>query len=125
MSFLTRAPKMAPDYVLYRDAVAAADAGPYTVQEHGINMGDYRFANIQVIPGGAGDNPTLRVLFWSEEAGQFIRANPDATVAGAGAGTPYEYTVECRGRIMFVELTGTLAVGTKVLVSGYSLDHTC
>lgn len=123
MSFRTRAPAMAPDYALYRQGVAAADAGPYSVKEHGINMGDYRFANIQALPA-VGANPTLRVLFWSDRLGQFIRSNPDLTVTGAGAGIAYEYTVECRGRIMLVELTGTLTGGVDVLVSGYSIDHT-
>jgi hypothetical protein len=122
MTFKTRAPAMAPDYSLYREAVAAADSGPYSTKEHGINMGDYRFANIQVLPAGTA-TPTIRVMFWSDKLGQFIRANPDLTVTGA-LGIPFEYTVECRGRIMFVELTGTLTGGVDVLVSGYSIDHT-
>jgi len=113
---------MAPDYALYREGVAAADSGPYSIKEHGVNMGDYRFAHIQVLPAGTA-TPTIRVMFWSEKAGQFIRAEPDLTVTGA-LGAPFEYTVECRGRIMLVELTGTLTGGVDVLVSGHSLDHT-
>lgn len=124
----SRSPKMAPEYAVYRDAIKTIDGGgPYTQQEHGINMNDYRFANIQVVVGHSGDNPNIKVMFWSEEAGAFIDSNPAASSTGLGAGKSYEVTVECRGRIMLVEVTGTInasSTGVKVLVSGYSLDHT-
>lgn len=124
MTFKTRSPSMAPDYALYREGVATADGGgPYTTKEHGVNMADYQFANIQVLPA-AGATPTIRAMFWSERAGMFIHASPDLTVTGT-LGVPFEYAVPCYGRIMYVEVTGAdLTGGVDIAVSGYSLDHT-
>lgn len=113
-----RSPERAPLYALHR-AVAAADSLPETVESHGINMTDYKHAHVQVVPAG-GDNPTIQVLWWSEEASKFIQEHTPFGLAGVGVNSPYEFTIECRGRIMFVAVTGGVGVGTtKVLVAGF------
>lgn len=116
--------QVAPNYGLHRENIAVVDAGNITNKKKGINCGAYRYANIQVVPLTGAGNPTVEVLFWSEKAGKFIKAHTALTKAGIGAGVPYEFTVECNGRIMFVFVTGTLTGGVNVYVSGYELDHT-
>jgi len=114
----------APDYGQHRKEVAVADSGSIDNKKRGINCGSYRVANIQVVPITAAGNPDVEVLFWSEKAGKFIRAHTALTKTGVGAGVPYEFTVECNGRIMFVFVTGTLTGGVDVYVSGFEMDHT-
>lgn len=104
--------KVAPDYGLYRELDAADGAGPHTDKGQGINLGGFHYAHVQVIPdGGATD---VQVMFWSEEAGQFIEQDPD--IAFAAKADPFEFTVEARGRIMFVACRTNPA---KVLVSAF------
>lgn len=122
-----RSPEIAPKYSLYRDLIKTVDSGPYTEEKHGVNMADYAFANIQVLAGHAADNPNIQVLYWSEELGQFIPDNTALSFTGIGAGKPYEVSVKTYGRIIFVEVTGTIngaSAGIKILVSGYGLNHT-
>lgn len=114
----------APDYGLHRKKLVTADTGTITNKKRGINCGSYRFANIQVVPYTGTPNPTVEVLFWSEKASKFIHANTALSKTGIGAGVPYEFTVECNGRLMFVFVTGTLTGGVDVYVSGYGMDHT-
>lgn len=109
-------PAGSPNYALYRQGVAAVDNLTNVPKAHGMNMSTYDRAHIQVMPAG-GANPTVRVYYWSEEASAFIQST-EAAVAGVGADTPHEFTVECRGRIMFVAVT-VLAGGTvDIAVSG-------
>lgn len=113
-------PQLAPGYALYREA-DASDPTTITDRSKGINMGDHRFANIQIVPSG-GANPTVEVLWWSEEAGQFISEHTALSFPPKGVNTPWETSVECRGRIMLVKLT-TLSAGlVKVFVGGSSVD---
>ncbi len=108
----------APVYGTHRKDVTAADAGAPTDRNKGVNTGPWSKANIQVIPTGA-DDPVVQVLFWSEALGAFV---PDHgagyTFAAKGAGVAWETTVEANGRIIWVQLTGTVATGTSVYVSG-------
>lgn len=81
-------------------------------------MDGYQFANVQVIPSG-GANPNLEIMWWSEAANQFIQEHTPLTKAGVGIDTPFEFTVECFGRNMFVAVT-TLAAGkAEIYVSGF------
>ena len=119
MDFQASSPQKAPLYALYRNA-SAVDSLPETVKAHGINMVDYSSAHIQVLPAG-GANPTVKVMWWSEEAGKFIDEQVALTKAGIGADAGFEFTVNCLGRIMLVAVT-VLAAGTaKILVSGADL----
>jgi hypothetical protein len=65
----------------------------------------------------------VALLWWSEEAGKFIQEQVPITKAGVGADVPYEFTVDARGRIMFIAFT-TLASGScKVAVAGFDLNN--
>ena len=113
----------APDYAIHRKDVAAVDTLPETEELHGMNMQGFEVAHIQVIPSGGAD-PDVEVLYWSPQAGEFIVVDPADTRTGAGVDTPYEFTVQVRGRLIFVAVT-TLAAGQvdRILVSGQELDH--
>lgn len=122
-------PRSAPDYEPHRyfkaETGALIDALPATDRRRGMNMGSYRFANVQVIPKQAGANPAVAVLYWSEAAGKFVQTLDATTKAGAGDGVSYEFTVECFGRIMFVAITGGMADAEEVeiYVSGFHIDR--
>ncbi|MGW8177875.1 MAG: hypothetical protein ACWGQW_03660 [bacterium] len=116
-------PQLAPDYGTHRKSVVSNDSLPEQNIKHGINMGGYGKAHIQVIPG-ATSNPTAQVLVWSDEKGAFISLAPAVSQAGMGAGTPYEFTMDCMGRIIFVALTTGVNDECKVFVSGYDMQHT-
>jgi hypothetical protein len=114
----TQSPELAPEYALHREGVAVVDVIANVAKTQGMNMATYERAHIQVIPSGGAD-PTVRVHWWSEEAGRFVVDKDYIAVAGEGANTPYEFTVNCRGRRMFVAIT-VLAGGTaNVRVSGF------
>jgi hypothetical protein len=109
--------QIAPIYSLYRDGISVTDTLPETERAHGINISDRRWAHIQVIPAGGAD-PTVAALWWSEEAQKFVQEHTPISKVGVGADTPFEFTVEPLGRIMFVAVT-TLAAGTvKILIAG-------
>ena len=115
-------PKKAPDYALHRDAVAAVDVIANVKQGSGINCANYQYANIQVVPSG-GANPNVAVYWWSEQAMKFVQEHTPIAKAGVGVNTPFEFTVECNGRKMFVAVTAITAGACDVLVSGFGLDH--
>ncbi len=116
-------PKIAPDYGHHRMAVATADVLANVKKAHGMNMGGYRLANVQIAPGASG-NPTVDVYFWSEALSLFVQEHTPLTFAAVGVGIGWEATIECNGRRIFVGLTGTLTSGVDVYISGYELDHT-
>jgi hypothetical protein len=120
----TRSPTSAPAYVLHRKINDAADSLPVTDRLRGINMRSYSHAHVQVVPSG-GANPPARVMFWSEEAGKFINAHTALTWAAGGINTPYEFTVECRGREMIVVCESGIAATqqVKVFVAGYYVER--
>lgn len=118
-------PNKAPEYAVHRENITAVDTIANFKRGDGINMANYKYAHIQVIPKPAsGANPTVAVYWWSEAAGKFAQENPALTKAGVGANAPYEFTVECGGRRMFIAVT-VLAVGEveNILVSGYELQN--
>lgn len=109
-------PKQAPNYVLHREAVAAADTVPHTERRHGMAMEGYEVGLVQIVPSG-GANPNLEVLFWSEAAGAFIKQYPALAVSGIGANTPQEYAFNCYGRAIFVSVTAIAAGAVDVYVA--------
>ena len=113
-------PTRTPSYVLYR-TVAANDSLPMTDPKQGINMKGYKTANIQIIPAGGG-NPTVTVLYWSEEATKFVQEHTTIAKAGVGVNTPYEFSVDCNGRILFIAISSLSAGTAKILVSGFELN---
>lgn len=111
-------PYAAPRYARHRSGVTAADAAIIEDRTVGCNTEGYTHAHIQVIPTGGG-NPTVEVLWWSEAAGRFIEDHVLVSKAGKGANVPFEFTVDCQNRIMFVRFD-VLAAGTcEVMVSGF------
>lgn len=112
----TRSPAHAPHYALHRSATAA-DPATVTEEKLGMNMASNDRAHVQVVPSG-GANPSVEVQFWSAGAGAFISEHTPITFTGKGANVPFEFTVECRERIMLVKLT-VLATGkAMVYVAG-------
>jgi len=112
------APYAAPKYSRHRTAVTAADAAIMTDRKVGCNCEGYTHAHIQVIPTG-GANPTVEVLWWSEAASKFVEDHVLISKAGKGANVPFEFTVDCRGRIMFVRFDLLTAGTCEVMVSGF------
>ena len=114
-------PVKAPRYASYR-TVIANDSAPIVDVNYGINMSGYKTANIQVVPSG-GANPTVGVLFWSENATKFVQASTAISKAGVGANTAHEFEVDCNGRIIFVIVSSLAAGSVDILVSGFGLQH--
>ena len=110
-------PTLAPDYALYREAVAAADVMATVTKKQGCNAAMYKFAHIQVVPV-AGVNPNVAVWWWSEKAAKFIQEHVAIAKAGVGAGLPYEFTIEPKGRIFFVQVALTTGA-VDILVAGF------
>ena len=102
---------------MHRKAVTGTDTLPFTAKKDGMNMQGYLRANVQVVPSAL-SNPTVQVQWWSEAASKFVQEQVPLTKAGVGVNTPYEFTVDCRGRIMMVVVT-TQAAGTcDIYISG-------
>jgi hypothetical protein len=120
----TRNPLQSPEYACHRIVKDAADTLPETDKARGINMRAALRALVQVVPAG-GANPTVAVLWWSEEAGRFIQEHTPITYAGVGANTPYEFSLDSYGRIMFVAVTAGVAAtqSVRVMVSGAELNR--
>lgn len=116
-----RSPQHAPRYALYRDAISVADTITSITKKQCINMEGHDKALIQVIPGAAA-NPTVAVYWWSDEAGRILQDNPAITKAGVGAGVPYEFSVDCCGRQMFVAVTTIADDPCKIAVAGYGIE---
>lgn len=118
-------PNKAPEYAIHRENVVAVDTIANVAKGDGINCANYKYAHVQVIPKlASGANPTVAVYWWSEAAGKFAQENPALTKAGVGANAPYEFTVECRGRRMFIAVS-VMASGSvdSILVSGFELQN--
>lgn len=114
-------PLQAPFYARHRSGIDALD-GTITERARGINMAQHAQAHVQVLPSSSA-NPTVEVLWWSEEASRFISENPVLTKAGAGADAPYEFTVDARGRIMFVAVTAGATGSIEIMVSGFNIER--
>lgn len=115
-------PKKAPDYAHHRNGVVAPDVIADVRRTTGINCANYQFAHIQVVPSG-GANPDVAVYWWSSSADAFIVEHTSIAKSGIGANTGYEFTVECRGRIMLVAITAIAAGTCDVYVSGFELRN--
>jgi len=108
----------APRYARHRSGATGVDAATITDRKVGINMTEYTHAHIQVIPSG-GANPTVEILWWSEAAGRFIEDHTLNSKGAKGINVPFELTVDCRGRIMFVRFDALAAGSCEVMVSGF------
>lgn len=117
-----RSPSHAPDYALHRYVAEANDTLPETAKQHGMNMHGFQHANIQVVPDTGTPDPSIKVLFWSDKADKFVETHMGLSFSGKGAGTPYETTVECNGRVMFVAVVAGMSAGKvcRVYVSGFN-----
>lgn len=117
----SRGPGNAPNFNTHRTGVTATDTIANVTARQGMNMEGYEHAHIQVIPSG-GANPTVQVYYWAPgvgSSGAWIREHTAATFAGVGADTPFGFTVQPRGRKMFVAVT-TLAGGSvRIDVAGF------
>lgn len=102
--------------------MSGVDSLPEATRRKGLNMSGHRWAHIQVVPDGAGPDPSVAVLWWSEAAGAFIQEHTPIIRAGLGGGVGYEFTVECLGRIMFVAATALTGVA-RVYVSGDGVEY--
>lgn len=113
----TRTPKSTPDFAPHRE-VTAPDSSPVTVTDKalGMNMAGAPRAVIQVVPE-TGDSPSIEVLFWSEEAGKFVRAHTALAFAGVGASVPYVVQIQADGQVLFVAVTAGIATGCKIFVA--------
>lgn len=80
-------------------------------------MSGYGKALIQVVPAGTA-NPTINVHYWSEGADRFVKTNDVPDIANYGMGEPFEFTIDCHGRLMYIEVTDTVAGGVDIYVSG-------
>jgi hypothetical protein len=118
----TQSPTHAPEYAKHRENVTTVDTLPITNPDRGMNMLGFITANIQVIPSG-GANPTVQVLWWSEEAQRFVQEHTPISRAGVGADTPFEFSVNAANRRLFVAVTTLAAGAVKIMVSGSELDH--
>jgi hypothetical protein len=120
----TRNPSQSPEYSCHRIVKNAADSLPETNTARGINMRAALRALIQVVPSG-GANPTITVQWWSEEAGKFVQEHTAITKAGVGINTPYEFALDCNGRIMFVAVTSGIAAAqeVRIMVAGAEIDR--
>lgn len=117
-----RSPVHAPDFALHRYVAEANDPASETVRAHGMNMQGYQNAHVQVVPDTNDPNPSIKVRFWSEAAGAFVDDHSALAFAGKGAGIPYEVTVACNGRVMFVTIVSGMAAGKvcRVYVAGFN-----
>jgi len=119
-------PNTAPYYASHREGVAAVDAVVNGVikksKKNGCNAHQYKDVHIQVVPSG-GANPDVAVWWWSDVAnsgnGAFIQEHTPIAKAGVGVDTPYEFTIEPKGRIFFVQVTAIAAGNVDILVSGF------
>lgn len=111
-------PHSAPEYSLHREAVTAPDVIANVIKKHGCNASMYNYVHVQIIPT-SGANPNVAIWWWSEEADLFIQQHTPITYAGVGANTPYEFTVEPKGRIFFVQVAAISAGTVNILTSGF------
>lgn len=115
-------PFQAPDYALHRSGVTAVDGASITDRRRGINMAGNAQAHIQVVPSGTA-NPSVEVLWWSEAAGKFIPEHTALAKAGPGSNKSYEFTVDAKGRIMFVAMKTLTAGSVEIAVSGFNAER--
>jgi len=111
-------PASAPEYNVHREDIATADVIANVVKKHGCNAYMYRYVHVQVVPEG-GANPDVAVWWWSDKVDSFVQEHVPIAKSGVGANTPYEFTIEPRGRIFFVQIAAIVAGSVSVLTSGF------
>jgi hypothetical protein len=111
-------PSAAPNYSLHRENVSAADDMASITKKHGCNASMFEWIHVQVIPE-SGVEADVGVWFWCERIGAFVNQSGPIQVGSAGPGIPYEFSVEIRGRIFFVQILSTDGF-VNVAVSGYN-----
>lgn len=132
-----QSPLRAPSYILYRFIAAQDGAAQLADMNQGINGQNYKWLNFQVVPvnvakrplkddfssvaAATTTSPAIRVRYWCAKMGAWIKTNPDVTLAGAGAGVPYEFSVQNNGRDVLIELTSavTATEGVAIFCSGF------
>jgi hypothetical protein len=110
----------APQSKIYREGITAADVIANVREVDGLNCAQYNVLNVEVIPEG-GANPTVAVWVWSETASKFVQENPAFTKAGVGADTPYAFSFNVNGRIVFIAVTVIGAGSCKIATSGFDM----
>lgn len=124
-AYQSRSIQRSPDFEQYKVVSEAPDGGgPYTEKKHGVATDNWLSTIIDVAVS-ASANPSVNVLFWSEAAGQFVADDGVSTVAAKGAGVSWQKIVNSAGRVMFVEVLGTVGANQTVTISvaGTELEH--
>jgi hypothetical protein len=111
-------PVSAPKYTIHRNAISAIDVIANVDRRKGINMAGYSKAHIQVVPDTVNAAPSVAVYWWSVQADGWIQEHTPIAKATPGAGVPYEFTVDCQHRIMFVAITAITADSATILIGG-------
>lgn len=122
---ISRSVTVAPDFTIHKTVDTAVEAAPPTKKEHGVNMGHYEMALIDVGAEG-GANPSVAVWWWSEKQGKFVQDHTPISKSGVGVNVGYQFVLPCYGRIMAVTVTGGVASAAQIAtisVAGYNLDH--
>jgi hypothetical protein len=114
-------PERAPAYALYREGITSADTIANVEKIYGCNSSMYKDVHVQVIPA-SGVTTNVAIYWWSEQANKFIQEHTAITKASVGAGVPYEFTVEAKGRLFFVAVTATDG-SVDIAVSGFEQEQ--
>lgn len=108
-------PASSPVYTIHRVVHDAADSGDVTKASRGMNFYGFRTGTVRVVPSVSAQ-PSVEVLFWSEEAGKFISRFPKVESGGFGAGVPFELSFAAFGGVAFLKVTGGVTTGDTVTV---------
>ena len=108
-------PGLAPNFVLHREVKEAVDSGDITNVKSGMNMEGFSTCIIDVSPSTLAD-PSIQILFWSENHSKFVAENSPVSYPGAGAGKGYQQQVDCAGRVMFVFVDSGVTTGDTVKI---------
>lgn len=120
-------PSLAPNFTLHRTKSGSVDsipAGIPVLPSAGMNMTGFLRAVIQIVPtAGTTAAADATVYFWSEKAGKFVVSSLAKTAPAVN--TPYQFSVEVNGGIIWVALGGTIgaADGVAVMIAGEELDR--
>lgn len=115
----------APRSALHRTVKDAVDSAAPTVAAAGMNMELFGLANIAVVPTAGAPQPNIEVLRWSEGAGAFVSYATPKTASAPAANTPYSEQFAVSGEIIWVKVTGTMALNdsVEIIVSGANLEN--
>lgn len=110
-----------PNFVLHREVVDDVDSDLGTPADDYVNFDGFEDGIVQVVPS-ASANPTIEVTYLSEEADQFVSANPKDEFSGLGVGWGYQAKFKALGRKVRVSVTSGITTGdtVKLLVAGFN-----